>query len=330
MIKSITIKSFRGIREGTLEDLTPLVILVGPNGSGKSSILDALMIGGGNPPAMALQKVLGRRESPIPRDVETAKPWLFHKGKRAIASIELMTSSSLVRTTILGTPVNNPLQVVENFRYRIQGDPIPELQAKLQQASQNPQVFVASPDISEMRFLEPTAADHKPLHELYTKAYREGLSRQAKSLILDLIPGAEDIVILTEGNNPIVHIAYPDFSLPVAMAGDGIRLLIQQSFELAGPEGCVILLEEPEAHLHPGAIRNSAKAVVAAIQRKQQIVLTTHSLEYIDAILDAASDADLPNVSLYRIALENGVLKVARLSGQEIALARQAIQDDLR
>jgi len=39
VIKKITIKKLRGIREGMLADLEPLTILVGPNGSGKSTVL---------------------------------------------------------------------------------------------------------------------------------------------------------------------------------------------------------------------------------------------------------------------------------------------------
>ena len=38
MIKSVTIKNLRGIREGELSELTPLVVLVGPNSSGKSTL----------------------------------------------------------------------------------------------------------------------------------------------------------------------------------------------------------------------------------------------------------------------------------------------------
>ena len=45
VIQSIEIKGFRGIREGSLTDLTPLVVLVGPNGSGKSTVLEAMLIG---------------------------------------------------------------------------------------------------------------------------------------------------------------------------------------------------------------------------------------------------------------------------------------------
>ena len=44
VIQSVEIKNLRGIREGKLDGLTALTILVGPNGCGKSTILDALFL----------------------------------------------------------------------------------------------------------------------------------------------------------------------------------------------------------------------------------------------------------------------------------------------
>ncbi len=115
-----------------------------------------------------------------------------------------------------------------------------------------------------------------------------------------------------------------------------------------------MLLEEPEVHMHPGAIRQCARAILAAMRRKIQIVLSTHSLELIDALVGESSDADLRQLSLYRLQLQAGVpklpprpeggpglgsweivklagtLKSSRLSGPDVAFARTEIQDDLR
>ena len=60
MINSLEIQNLRGIREGRLDELTPLVVLVGPNGSGKSTVLDALFIGANNDPQNAAKGVLER------------------------------------------------------------------------------------------------------------------------------------------------------------------------------------------------------------------------------------------------------------------------------
>src|SRR5216684_2837246 len=43
MIGSVEITNFRGVREGKIEGLGPLSILVGPNNSGKSTCLEAMM-----------------------------------------------------------------------------------------------------------------------------------------------------------------------------------------------------------------------------------------------------------------------------------------------
>ena len=83
-------------------------------------------------------------------------------------------------------------------------------------------------------------------------------------------------------------------------------------------------------HQHPGAIRQSARAIHAAVKRDIQVILTTHSLELIDALLAESSDKDLEQMSVYRLRLQDGVLRSSRLPGPEVAFARSQIQDDLR
>ena len=51
------------------------------------------------------------------------------------------------------------------------------------------------------------------------------------------------------------------------------------------------MLEEPEVHEHPAAMRQSARAILAAIRRDIQIILSTHSVELIDALLAEAHNA---------------------------------------
>ncbi len=44
MLRRLEIKNFKGIKEGTLEGLAQVNLLVGRNNSGKSTILDALIM----------------------------------------------------------------------------------------------------------------------------------------------------------------------------------------------------------------------------------------------------------------------------------------------
>ena len=145
-----------------------------------------------------------------------------------------------------------------------------------------------------------------------------------------MFPGVSNVEILTEHGEPILHFDFAEYSVPASLAGDGIQSLLRLSLELAASGGGVALLEEPEVHQHPGAIRRSARAILAAVRRGIQVVLTTHSLELIDALLAESSDQDLDRLSLYRLQLQDGVLTSSRLPGRDIAFARSEIEDDLR
>ncbi|MBI1918058.1 MAG: AAA family ATPase [Planctomycetes bacterium] len=58
MIQAVEIKGLRGIRSGSLTDLTPLVVLVGPNGSGKSTVIEGILIAASPTTAEAIVEVI--------------------------------------------------------------------------------------------------------------------------------------------------------------------------------------------------------------------------------------------------------------------------------
>ena len=60
MYSSVKIENLRGIREGVVEDLAPLTVLVGPNNSGKSTVLEGLYLGLGGDVNAAAKVVLRR------------------------------------------------------------------------------------------------------------------------------------------------------------------------------------------------------------------------------------------------------------------------------
>jgi AAA15 family ATPase/GTPase len=82
--------------------------------------------------------------------------------------------------------------------------------------------------------------------------------------------------------------------------------------------------------MHPAAIRQSARAILSAMRRKIQVILATHSLDLIDALLSCAAENELNDLSFYRLQLERGELLTHRSTGTEAALVRTQIQEDLR
>jgi hypothetical protein len=191
--------------------------------------------------------------------------------------------------------------------------------------------FLPLGDLSEVQLVEgyPTAFQ-KPLHELYTKAVERGRRKEAIGIVSDVFPGVSNVEILTEHGEPILHFVFPEYSVPAALAGDGIQSLLRLSLALAASGGGVALLEEPEVHQHPGAIRQTARAVLAAMRRQIQVILTTHSLELIDSLLAESREEDLSHLSVYQLRLDDGTLKSSRLPGPDVAFSRSQIEDDLR
>jgi hypothetical protein len=285
-------------------------------------------------PAEAVGQMVARREG-----LTRGGRWLLWKGgSQGSAEITVVTRSDVKRTSKLSlSHVSDngsiSLSGVLTDNKSFTGDLISqEFFINFQSTTQYQASGLTVPvkDVPEVRLVDYRLGHKPPLHQLYTKIVEQGRFEEAKSLIRDLVPSLEDIRILTEGDLPILHFLFRDYSVPAVLAGDGIQLLLQISFELATRPGGIVLLEEPEIHMHPGAIRQCARAILAAMRRQIQIVLTTHSLDLIDALLAESLDEDLKQLSLYNVLLRDGKLISSRLTGPEVAFSRAEIEDDLR
>lgn len=325
MIRAIQINNIRGIRHGRLEGFTPLVILVGPNSAGKSTVLDSLLLGASSDTQSAYQQIISRRQ-----ELNNNGEWLFFQqggSSEVSADIQIQSDDTRLRHTNFRHMGGSNLSISSEFTGG-DGETPPTHSPSLFGSPSVPPLS----DVAEIRLVEPNNQGRREgtLADLYSWVARRGLRKEAKSIVTDLVPDLEDIEIQTENNNPTVHLVYKNGSLPLAVAGDGVRLLVRLSLELAAPLGGVVLLEEPEVHMHPAALRQCARAIHAAISRGIQIILTTHSLDLIDYLLAEANPSALDLISLYRLQLRDNQLVNYRLSGTEISLARNQVEDDLR
>lgn len=352
MISSIEIQGFRGIKEGKLDELTPLVVLVGPNGCGKSAVLDALLLGASPVPANAVHVIANQRLK-----MDGGARWLLYKADRQIKSKIHIRTEGREMTMPVRENENRIRGVERDERFVIleQSPDIvdkPHILFKVAPRDQKSytnvgQIFdngsgydtnfsyilkgVESVGFIDLGHHRTSSRNQAPLHQLYSQTVQQGQRKLAYEIISDVVPKLSLIEILTEGDAPVIHLVYDDYAVPAALAGDGIHALLRLSLELASRPNGVVLLEEPEVHQHPGALRQSARAILAAIRRGIQVVLTTHSLDLIDFLLsETQNEEELNKISVRRLQLKNGCLKSSNLSGSEAALARAEIEDDLR
>lgn len=349
MIRRVEIERLRGVRSGALESLSRLVVLVGPNGSGKSTILEALLIGATNYPANAIG--IGVRHRAHTYD---GARWLVWKsGEDGPARVgatraHLQDSPLEIEREITWDSLLVVPEILKEFAER--GVPGPYSAFRIQRRKPEPpntssisltavtannlyRAIEIEHDLPPyfVRFVEPRTGDS--LHDLFSRAVRSGDRAEIVEIAKAIIPDLEQIEILTEESSPRLFLTYKSGAVPATLAGDGTQALLRTLFELASRKSGTVLLEEPEVHLHPALLKESARAILTAVRRGTQIVMATHSLELIQGILSQLSDAEINDggfLSVIRTRLTAGTLTTTSLAAKDAERATAELNEDLR
>ncbi len=122
--------------------------------------------------------------------------------------------------------------------------------------------------------------------------------------------------------------------VPLDATGDGLRSLIELLVPISlGAE--LVLLEEPERHMHPGYLDIYCRELVKQLRKenaKTQYVITTHSLEFLRDILDHAREEEvLDKVTVVRLhRLPDGTVDAEVIPGKEAYNELEELGSDLR
>lgn len=93
-----------------------------------------------------------------------------------------------------------------------------------------------------------------------------------------------------------------DFSSKMFSEGQKRMILLYWIFELATEENSLILLDEPDSHIHDGKKMNLLDILINySLEHKRQILMTTHSPTLIEKV---------PKHSLVSLISENGAVKI--------------------
>jgi len=347
MITSVTIHGLRGIRDGKLEGLSPLTVLTGVNGCGKSTVLDGLLIVGSSRPEEAIARVVQRRAA-----TRFGARWLVHN-KEPWATIAVGYRSDERHQCVLRwrrVPVqvseSDPRRqvILERYTHHIEVEfdewvagntPLPDTSGIGWVAFDGGNEHMPSGKLDfgdgpSIELVDPGLPI--PLDRAYSEATRLGRRDEIIAVLRELVPELSSIEILSEDDgSPALYIVQGQRgAIPIGVAGDGVQALVQLATQFAALPGGSVLVEEPEVYQHPAALRLTARVLLATMRRGVQVILTTHSLELIDMLVEEARPEDIPALSLFTLALEDGVLRSGRLAGHQIQAARADVAEDLR
>ena len=143
-----------------------------------------------------------------------------------------------------------------------------------------------------------------------------------RPLLLDDYPGA---VIRIRGgsvslpiparNEPLGAFGEAVGRLPMlSVQGDGMRSFFGLMIPMIGEERQIVLVDEPEAFLHPPQARALGRELgQAAATRDKQIIVSTHDKDFISGLLDSESD-----LTVVRLIRTDGYTERAQLSSKKL------------
>lgn len=340
----LTIRRFRGIQDLSLDGLGRVNLLVGPNNSGKTSILEAISVFCRPLDIRAWLDATWRREALNPDDpFFLSVEWMFPQQPRidgplveghvSIAAVGRFPVSDL---QAFYTPLSriatkrDPSQVGSAGTSQ-NGYEQPGARVELQASVGDDDLIPSRHDLWEgdtlpisghapslrVRTITPVSQRVEPIERELSEATLAGQKRQILSLLKELDPRILDVLILSpKGRHSAIYIDYaPNGLLPLSAFGDGIRRAFLIALSLNSVATGVLLIDEIESSLHVTALGSLFSWLVKSCEELDvQLFATTHSLEAVDAMIEAESK-HLERIVGYHLEAPNGVPQVQRLDG---------------
>lgn len=171
------------------------------------------------------------------------------------------------------------------------------------------------------------------------------ISKSLKASVSEFIPDVKNVLIKNQDSiSDIINASCRVFiddgtETELQLKGDGVISLtaisLLQSFSKrkSSEQGFVLLLEEPESHLHPKAIHN-LKDVLREISKTNQVIITTHSpiaIERLEADhnIIVQNNKAKPAKDLNEIRESLGIVMSDNLSGAFLVLLVEGEEDKI-
>lgn len=319
MFKDISISNFKGIKEGKLEDLAQVNILVGQNNSGKSTVLESLVF----------SRALVAFRDRLDRDVFTQillrrvqRPqmdyrelWFKFKNEDPInislninnISISIFCNKELVMLLKGRSPQGNFNRTVRFSSSEPafwEGDNDFEKFGKEEQQNLSGLLLI---DSDYMRHLQ----------DIEIRVWNDLIPRRRDKQITKILNeiynlNAEDISFVPYSGGHKLYVKFSDHAVPIDSLGEGTRYAFAIISTAALLNNTAFLIEELECHQHIESLKLLLKALFKITKENSiQLFITTQSLELIDYALDAA-EIEKVDLKIYHLMLSKEGILTAR------------------
>jgi hypothetical protein len=312
MITRIQLHNFKAHADLDIKDIPHLAVLVGRNNTGKSSVLHAA----------AISKYGWYQDAPLPIGNPAEVP--RKKGEEV-----------LLLVTFRGIPSPFMISVNKGGGYSVQWQgPQPSISPAndihyLSAQRTAYRQFGYTPFTTDVgmtgehtwNILHQLKADNDPRFEKIVEWLRK----------MDLGISSVTTPTVQPGQGAIFPVSYGD-RINVIMQGSGTWTLLPIITQgLLAEGGHTILIEEPESHLHRGAINDLWLFLADCAKRDVQVICTTHSLDFLVAMSERIERDQVPKDSaIYHLQRdESGKTSASSLDPSVFRNVAKVIKDDL-
>jgi len=327
MIKQLTIKNFRGVKEGTLE-LSPITILLGANNSGKSTILEALFLAP-NPfrevpfqmpfgPNLAFSTVFFLHQTLDYKGFA----FLLHNYTSDSSEIECDINGD--KFSLRFIKLQNNIYVctnknidnvgtitLKNLRIPYFGQTYTD---SLPIPLHNPKLLIGETLLVNPNLINPC---YKYLSLNWAPIVNTGIMRKVASDASKLSPEIyRDLTMEPFIGGQLDIYAYLEDGRRIRLGdlGEGIQSYIISKilFEWVKPE--VLLWDDMESHFNPRVLRHIAEWFSDLLNQGKQVILSTHSLETVKLIAGVNEE----ETGIYLTSLEDSIFKAKKLTLSDV------------
>ncbi|MEM0134413.1 MAG: AAA family ATPase [Thermoplasmatales archaeon] len=334
-IKNVEIVNYRNFDKCEME-LADFNVLIGKNGTGKSNFLNAIMLPlrghdlSGDPflpikdardiskeTKINLSATLSEIEvSSLPKAYSNSSTsgvtnlsYLFTGKENSISTIQVDRMPKNGHSPNINVTIIRNTQIT--IRSSVEGDILNATNVYgLRDSREIPNTFVPREIKNPSNFDSSNALLYMKLN--YREKY-DNLIRNVKSLI----PEIEDLPIAIEQNLAGISFIETDVNKVIGSPNisKGFReiliLLITLEFS---PEQSLILIEEPEAHLHGSAITSIKNLILEYIGNKGiQVIIATHSPLFLEGLYPSQNK----QIKFFEFKKQNGITEVNDLIDEE-------------
>lgn len=349
LFTELHIGAFRGVRDVRLTGLGAVNLIVGENNSGKTSVLEAASLLVRPVDALQWTRVLQCRDIDQ-RRLSPERVWgmfpaseglSFLQGPQRSRSIVIegtinngcrrMEATAIVQETgdVLGDQssvlrvsvgiVLTPEDRTETVHWNMHVTSGSELQPD----------WIDNHSVMKYRAV-PLAPNTRNSSARLIDLYSHVIATQKKDLALSLIRLFDDQVkdihlVQAHGEQHLLLQHATRRAVELATFGDGMRQALALALAVTRASGGLLVVDEFEAGIHHHLLGQLLRYLLLACQQADvQVFCSSHSLDAIDALLNAARQIDiLPHVRGYWLQSDLTERRVQRYTGERLVSLRE-------